>query len=635
MTIERKVGMGIAGQPSGGAADVAEVFSTYLYTGTGSAQTINNGIDLAGEGGIVWIKDRGTASFSDNTVSHDGAGFMQTHATYGTSVSSQYISAFNSNGFNVGTSRSESSHDYASWTFRKKKKFFDIVTYTGNGTTLPYISQAVSHNLGSVPAMMIVKQTSGSANWVVYHKDIGNTHELVLNETGGKADSLIAWNDTTPTDTVFTVGADSNSTNKSGQTFVAYLFADNSAEDADDQMIKCGSWTETSGTVDIDLGWEPQFILHKTSSAAGNWVIFDSMRGLHPIDETDAGLTPNTSDAEANLNLLGITATGFKAQTYDGAGVEHIYMAIRAPMMVEPEAATDVFAMDTQTTGSPNYTSSFVTDSFLRSYILGSASYPMMMSRLTGTKNLITSSTAAEATTASYQWDFMDGFGDGIGGTSTDVLGYMWKRAKGYFDVVCYKGNGVGGRTQAHSLGVAPEMMWVRRRDGGGGQWMVYHTGMGNTSRVILNSASQLGSNITYWNNTSPTDSVFTVGSSSDVNASNLNFISYHFATLDGISKVGSYTGNGSNQTIDCGFSAGSRFILIRRTNVSTSNWYIWDSVRGIVAGNDPHYNLNDSTAQVTNDDSVDPHNSGFIVNQVSATNINVSSHTYIFYAIA
>ena len=75
-------------------------------------------------------------------------------------------------------------------------------------------------------------------------------------------------------------------------------------------------------------------------------------------------------------------------------------MAIRAPMMVEPEAATDVFAIDTQTTGSPNYTSSFVTDAFLRAYILGSASYPMMMSRLTGTKNLITSSTAAEATTA-------------------------------------------------------------------------------------------------------------------------------------------------------------------------------------------------------------------------------------------
>ena len=645
MTIERKVGMGIAGQPSGGAADVAEVFSTYLYTGTGSAQTINNGIDLAGEGGIVWIKDRGTASFSDNTVSHDGAGFMQTHATYGTTVSSQYISAFNSNGFNVGTSRSESSHDYASWTFRKKKKFFDIVTYTGNGTTLPYISQAVSHNLASVPAMMIVKQTSGSANWVVYHKDIGNTHELVLNETGGKADSLIAWNDTTPTDTVFTVGADSNSTNKSGQTFVAYLFADNSAEDADDQMIKCGSYTgngSVTGPV-VNLGWEPQFVLIKSADGSDAWGLYDSMRGLPEGTGNSASkrlLEPNSSNPEVGTNSgisvdpTGFHVTGVGGKTNDN-NYQYIYMAIRAPMMVEPEAATDVFAMDTQTTGSPNYTSSFVTDSFLRSYILGSASYPMMMSRLTGTKNLITSSTAAEATTASYQWDFMDGFGDGIGGTSTDVLGYMWKRAKGYFDVVCYKGNGVGGRTQAHSLGVAPEMMWVRRRDGGGGQWMVYHTGMGNTSRVILNSASQLGSNITYWNNTSPTDSVFTVGSSSDVNASNLNFISYHFATLDGISKVGSYTGNGSNQTIDCGFSAGSRFILIRRTNVSTSNWYIWDSVRGIVAGNDPHYNLNDSTAQVTNDDSVDPHNSGFIVNQVSATNINVSSHTYIFYAIA
>ena len=112
------------------------------------------------------------------------------------------------------------------------------------------------------------------------------------------------------------------------------------------------------------------------------------------------------------------------------------------------------------------------------------------------------------------------------------------------------------------------------------------------------------------------------------------DYIVYLFATLAGISKVGSYTGNGSSQTISCGFSAGARFILIKRTDAS-GDWYVWDSVRGIVAGNDPHLTLDTTAADVTNDDSVDPHNSGFIVNQNSATQINVSSGTYIFYAIA
>jgi hypothetical protein len=98
---------------------------------------------------------------------------------------------------------------------------------------------------------------------------------------------------------------------------------------------------------------------------------------------------------------------------------------------------------------------------------------------------------------------------------------------------------------------------------------------------------------------------------------------------------VGSYTGNGSTQTIDCGFSSGARFVLIKRTD-SSGDWYIWDTERGIVAANDPHLALNRTDiAEVTTDDSIDPVSSGFAVNQVSATNINVSSASYIFYAIA
>lgn len=113
-----------------------------------------------------------------------------------------------------------------------------------------------------------------------------------------------------------------------------------------------------------------------------------------------------------------------------------------------------------------------------------------------------------------------------------------------------------------------------------------------------------------------------------------MNAVAYLFATLPGISKVGSYAGNGTSQTINCGFATGARFILIKRTDAA-GDWYVWDSVRGIVAANDPHLSLNTTAAEVTTDDSVDPDASGFIVNQVAATNINVSGASYIFLAIA
>ena len=134
----------------------------------------------------------------------------------------------------------------------------------------------------------------------------------------------------------------------------------------------------------------------------------------------------------------------------------------------------------------------------------------------------------------------------------------------------------------------------------------------------------------TYWNSTSPTTSVFSIGDGNGINGSGRTYVAYLFATKAGISKVGNYTGNGSSQTINCGFTSGARFVLIKRTD-STGDWYVWDSARGIVAGNDPHLSLNTTAAEVTTDDSIDPDNSGFIVNQLSATNINVTSATYIF----
>jgi hypothetical protein len=127
---------------------------------------------------------------------------------------------------------------------------------------------------------------------------------------------------------------------------------------------------------------------------------------------------------------------------------------------------------------------------------------------------------------------------------------------------------------------------------------------------------------------------VFTVGVNTDINNAGENDIAYLFATLAGVSKVGSYTGNGSSQTINCGFTTGARFVLIKRTD-STGDWYVWDTARGIVTGNDPHLSLNTTAAEVTSNDTIDPDSTGFIVNQVAATNVNVNAATYIYLAIS
>jgi len=637
MTIERKVGMGIAGQPSGGATDVAEVFSTYLYGGTGSAKTITNGIDLAEEGGLVWIKARedtvGHALFDTERGIHK---MLVANTDAGQDDKNQSVTAFNSNGFTLGSSyevnEAAPNEDYVSWTFRKKEKFFDIVTYTGNGTTLPYISQSVSHNLGAVPAMMLVKQTSGDNGWVVYHKDIGNTHNLTLNETTAKeAGGLAAWNNTTPTDTVFTVGADSNLTNKSGQTFVAYLFADNSSEDAEEQMIKCGSYSGTGGYgVTVNLGWEAQWVMVKKSSAASTWKLMDTMRGMTTPGVAGRGLIANAHDSESGDSTVRVDSRGFTiypGSTFDVSGT-YIYMAIRAPIMVEPEAATDVFATvvgrSSNSGGKGNFLSGFPVDFGIGSSSSGGAKYAS--SRLTGKEHMDPASTAAGVNNAAVLFDYSDGWGsDGFSSYNS----WMWKRAKGFMDAVAFNGGGAGA-TVSHSLGVTPELFVYKRRSASS-EWMVYVSSIGATKAMFFDKDDIPESQIQWFNNTEPTSTVFTTGSKA---FSGSTFIAYLFATLAGISKVGSYTGNGSNQTISCGFSGGSRFILIKRTD-ATGDWYLWDSVRGIVAADDPFTRLNTTAAQVTSNDSVDPHNSGFIVNQNSVTNINVSSATYIFYAIA
>ena len=202
----------------------------------------------------------------------------------------------------------------------------------------------------------------------------------------------------------------------------------------------------------------------------------------------------------------------------------------------------------------------------------------------------------------------------------------MWRRAPKFFDYVRYDGNG-SNRTIEHALGVTPEMIWVKNMTAYGQDWGVYYGDA--TDYLKLNSDAATADDNTFWNDTAPTSTVFTVGTHDSVNKNTNDHIAYLFATLAGISKVGTFSHtNGSSTDVDCGFSSGSRWVLVKRTD-STSDWYIWDTERGLVSGNDGYLVLNSTAAEVTNQDYIDPLNSGF---QIAS---GFTTGSYMFYAIA
>jgi hypothetical protein len=395
----------------------------------------------------------------------------------------------------------------------------------------------------------------------------------------------------------------------------------------------------------VTLGYEPQWVLIKNASASQNWYLLDNMRGL-PVGSADANLIPNLSDAESDSTILSPTATGFQLDTAGSPnqiGNTFIYIAIRRGPMKVPTVGTSVFGLSARTgTGANATVTGGQTDDAVLVKNRGSAVASLFSSRLTGKGYLVTSSTAAEvaAGTTILQanpWDVMDGVKVGTTSTITNAsantyINYLFKRAPSFMDVCTWVGDGNAGRTVTHNLTVVPEIIIVKQRNGAN-SFRTYVSSLGNTNSVILNSSNAVGTDAS-WNNTTPTSSVFTVGSAAPVNASAFNYIAYLFATCAGVSKVGSYTGNGTTQTIDCGLTAGARFVLIKRTD-STGDWYVYDTARGMILLTDPYWLTNSTAAEVATLGSVTTVATGFAVDSTILAAINVNAGTYIFLAIA
>ena len=628
---------------------IEDVFSTYLYTGNGSIQTITNGIDLAGKGGMIWQKDR-TDSLNYHMIRDTLRGIQNTLSTNVITAQSNQVSdtssSFNSNGFTTQTCSFNvnlSGDRDVSWTFRKQPKFFDVVTYTGTGA-----NRTIAHALDSVPGCIIVKRTDTTGAWQVYHRSLANTQYMVLNSTAAVATGATRWNSTTPTSSVFSVGTDAT-VNASGGTYVAYLVAHNAGGfglTGTDNVISCGSFASIGSALSVNLGYEPQWLLFMSSSNAGNWELIDNMRGFQ-VDRSGATveLKANTSAAEAAYGIVGPTSTGF---TFDngGSGVTYIYVAIRRGPMKVPTVGTQVYNAIARTgTGAaatvtgvgfaPDLLMSHQRDS---SFLFGNG----VFDRLRGSsQELLSYLTNAETSeTTSVLSLNMDGASYGIDNSgrvnwsASTYAQWFFRRAPGFFDEVCYTGS-ASAITQAHNLTVVPELIIVKSRSSRLFNWAVYAASQGATKRGLLNMSNTFAVNSTMWNDTAPTASVFTVGVGDDTNPSaGSTMVAYLFATCAGVSKVGSYTGNGTTQTINCGFTGGARFVLIKRTD-AIGDWYVYDTARGMTVGTDPYLLLNSTDAESATLGSVTTVSTGFAVNASILAAINTNAATYIFLAIA
>ena len=522
----------------------------------------------------------------------------------------------------------------------------DTTNYAGTYMAIGgYYSINYLHN-GRISNLRVVKgQALYTSNFSVPHDPYTTTSHGVYS---GNTKLLCCNGSTTTASTITpaTITATGNPTVTTNNSIFDDTEANVFGEGGDQNLVKCGSYTTDSNEdADVYLGWEPSWVLVKrTDSASGgpDWMIVDSMRGFPNAQDVEDNassqckvLEPNTADAEATGARLGLTPTGFYADQY-GANRSYVYMAIRRPDPLvgkPPEVGTDVFAMDVGDNNStiPEWYSEFPVDfGFFKATAANQDWY--LSARLVQAEVLYPNATNDEDGYGDAVFDSNLGWGKSASGVyGTAYQSWMWKRYAG-MDVVTYGGNQVS-REVRHNLGRVPEMIWSKDRTDNS-DWIVYHKGLNGgtnpaTKFLYLNKPDAENGWVVPWNDTEPTSLWYPVQASTMFNKTGNNYLTMLFASVEGISKVGYYTGTGNNQSVTTGFRP--RFILIKRTSYA-EDWFIFDSLRGLVSSSsDPYLRLNDSAAQVTTASFFDISSTGFTV----TANFTNNANNYIYYAHA
>ena len=215
-------------------------------------------------------------------------------------------------------------------------------------------------------------------------------------------------------------------------------------------------------------------------------------------------------------------------------------------------------------------------------------------------------------------------------GNNLNFASWNWKEQAGVFDIVSYTGNG-SNRTIAHNLGVVPKMMIVKRRDASA-SWFVYHVANGNGNVMKLDNTEAVSAYAEYWNSTTPTSSVFSLGTAATANADGGTFIAYLFGNKQGVSKMGSYTGNGNADGAFVYLGFKPAFVMWKRTD-TTNNWMMGDNKITTFNPKDNMMRADVANAQLSTN-PVDFLSNGFKI-RLTGNAFNNSSGTYIYMAFA
>ena len=316
-----------------------DYFNTKLYTGTGSSNAVT-GVGFQPD--FTWIKNRATAGEGHHLYDavRGVTKRLRSDTDAAESTASNGLTAFGTDGFTVVSNNGVNQNGVAiaSWNWKANGQGSSNTdgsintTYTSVNTTAGFsickwtgtgANGTIGHGLGAVPTVIIVKNLGANDNWVTYHKPLGATKYLKLNDDSSQGTSSDVWNNTSPTSSVFYVGSNT-ATNQSGNQMIAYCFTDKIGYSKFDTFEGNG---ETSGQF-VYTGFKPSFLMIKNIDNSGNWWMMDNKRNGYNV--TGQRLLANGNGAETTLtDVVDLVSNGFKLRGNYGDINDYslIYMA--------------------------------------------------------------------------------------------------------------------------------------------------------------------------------------------------------------------------------------------------------------------------------------------------------------------
>ena len=592
------------------AANIEEVFDYGQWSEAdyGSGSTVPLSFDITDTGGAVVLWSTNNSSNNDWGI-YDTVRGGTVLGGFGSNVGGTYsgkgITGFSSSGFTVGTNPTSTylfnqpGVQNFFWAWKVQERFFDIVQYTGNGSS----SRTVSHSLGCLPGHVRVVNSSQDRLQGIYMYDPAASSYYYIQDVTETSTLTPARS---PTDANIPVGGSNEFPNSNGVTYTAFLWAhdpDGGLSAATTKIGTGSSLTYNTASLPFQAGAFIQDPLNYYRGTENQSSMSQEGMGLYSFDNFDGlkGILQRSGYATTNgymtgfVGSSGIGGIGNSWPSTNGPGTRNSFMCWRqGPMSNDglTSPSTQLFKSQSSSTNGGNFEYDIINKACLVIMKSHSASVeyygkpnPAFVHIPTGgaslnkrrlpntyTSNSYSDSTnhrgvGLEPNSISVSAPTGADFGGAHGSSGRTLMAFSWRRWPSVIWTTQYDKN--DGTSPPHNFGATPEMIiaW-KKLSSSEVSWYTYHKDLGNYTMDPTQQSSKTTTN-NPWVSASMSETNLGISSSGPLYQSEWGCI--FFGTLAGYSKVGSYTGNGGTQTINAGLSSTCRFALLKSTNGSTS----------------------------------------------------------------